>query len=197
MTIPRWLLIIIALASSPDAYAFYCFEPSPTFLRLGDVYFDDTSERIDVTGQEPGLSVVKKLRGEWEGRLSEVRCEGSDENPEAYYEEAEVEAEVRESNTALFLLSLSKEYEHSFIIDGDKIFLMNLGSLYALRVSDQHVSASERERRAGYGNQGGSRYVEIFSDISIHSPDAITVEWQMFSNGYFVYSQRLELERDL
>lgn len=196
MNLPRWLLLMFVLGSSPEAYAFYCFEPSPTFLRMGDAYFDDTSERITVTGEESGIEVLRNLRGEWEGHLSELSCEGTDEAPDAYYDEAEVEAEVRESNTALFLLSLSKEYEHSYLIDGDKIFLMNLGSMYALRISPEHVSASERERRAWYGYRPGSRYVEVFSDITIHNPDEITVEWQTFSNGYFVYSQRLELHRD-
>lgn len=192
----RWLVVMTILLSSP-AQAFFCFEPSPTYLQLGESYFDDEGERILVRGDERGLEKLHSLQGEWEGRLSELICEGTREQSEAYFREAEVEADVRDSNTALFLISLSKEYDNSYISSGDRVFLMNKGSMYSLRISDKGASARERERRGSAGKRSGSRYVEVFSEIMIHDEDEITVEWWLFSNGYFVYSQRLTLERDL
>lgn len=194
---PARLLVFLAMLISSPVQAFYCFEPSPTYLRLGESYFADEGERILVRGDEPGLENLQNLQGEWEGQLSELICEGSQDQPETYYQEAEVEAEVRDSNTALFLISLSKEYDNSYISSGDRVFLMNKGSMYSLRVSDKGASARERERRGWAGNHGGSRYVEVFSDIVIYNEDEISVEWLLFSNGVFVYSQRLTLERDL
>lgn len=190
-------ILLLALLLAPTAQAFYCFEPSPTYLRMGEAYFEEDHDKIVVRGDEPGIKTVKALKGEWEGHLSELICEGTENSPETYYQEAEVEADVRDSNTALFLISLSKEYDNSYLSFGDKIYLMNIASMYSLRISDAHVSASERERRAWHGNRTGSRFVEVFSDIFIHNEDEITVEWQLFSNGVFVYSQRLILERDL
>lgn len=192
----RWLCLLAVLASSP-VQAFYCFEPSPTYLRLGEAYFADSGNKIAVRGDEPGLEKIKALQGEWEGYLSELICKGTQEAPEPYYQEAEVEADVWDSNAALFLISLSKVYDNSYISTGNKVFLMNKGSMHSLRISDNFVSASERERRGLHGKRIGSRYVEVFSDIVIHNEDEITVEWQLFSNGYFVYSQRLTLQRDL
>lgn len=194
---PARILVFVALLAPFSVQAFYCFEPSPTYLRLGESYFADEEPRILVQGDEPGLDVLENLQGEWEGQLSELICEGTQDQPETYYQEAEVEADVRESNTALFLISLSKEYDNSYISSGDRVFLMNKGSMYSLRISREEASARERERRGWAGNRGGSRYVEVFSDIVIHNEDEITVDWILFSNGVFVYSQRLTLERDL
>ncbi len=190
----RILCLLAALMLSQTVAAFYCFEPSPTYLRMGEDYFLP-DKRIEVKGGEAGLAIVENLKGEWQGRLSELICEGSEAAPEPYYREAEVEAEVLDSNTALFLLSMNKEY-NGYSFSGDKVFLMNKGSMYSLRISHEHVSASERERRVFQGNNVGSRFVEVFSDIFIHNEDEITVEWLLFSNGVFVYSQRLILQRD-
>lgn len=191
------LLAAVLLLLSPGTQAFYCFEPSPSYLRLGESYFDDSEQKIEVNGDEKGIAIVKRLRGEWDGSLSELICEGTQEAPEPYYQEAEVEAEVRESNTALFLISLSKTYDNSYISSGDKVFLMNLDSMHSLRISPDYIEATERERRAWHNRHGGSRYVEVHSQIQIHNEDTITVDWQLFSNGVFVYSQRLLLERGL
>jgi len=191
------LLAVLFLLLSPAAQAFYCFEPSPSYLRLGEPYFDDREQKIEVKGDEKGIEIVKRLQGEWDGTMSEIICEGTQEAPEPYYQEAEVEAEVRESNTALFLISLSKTYDNSYISSGDRVFLMNLKSMHSLRISPDYIEATERERRAWLNHHGGSRYVEVHSQIQIHSQDAITVDWQLFSNGVFVYSQRLLLERGL
>ena len=120
---------------SPAAGAFDCFEPSPVYLQLGEAYFESVADRIEVKGDEQKLDVLADLQGEWEGNLSELICEGTQERPEPYYREAEVEAEVRDSNTALFLISLSKEYNGHYF-EGDKVFLMNKGSMFALRISD-------------------------------------------------------------
>lgn len=186
-----WLLLL-----SPAAGAFDCFEPSPVYLQLGEAYFDSVTDRIEVKGDEKKLDVLTRLQGEWEGSLSELICEGTEQRPEPYYREAEVEAEVRDSNTALFLISLSKEYNGHYF-EGDKVFLMNKGSMFALRISDQLAVAHERERRGFGGIRHRSRFVEVYSEIFIHNDDEITVEWLLFSNGVFVYSQRLILERDL
>lgn len=188
------LLAILFL--SPTVQAYQCFESSPTYLHMGETYFTDTAKRIAVQGDDPALDIVRKLQGEWEGTLSEILCEGDKEAPELLYREAEVEADVKQSNTALFLISMSKTYRNSFIAS-ESVYLMNKGSLYSLRISDNHVSASERERRSLQGKQTGTRYVEVFSEIEIENDDQITVDWQLFSNGVFVYSQRLTLDRDL
>ncbi|GAB4299589.1 MAG: hypothetical protein Kow0083_11790 [Methylophaga sp.] len=192
-----WLLSLMMILLPQTAQAFSCFEPSPTYLKMGESYFDDSdaSNKIRVTGQEQGLEILRSLQGEWDGVSSELFCEGNEDKPEPIYREATVEAEVRDANTALFLLSLSKRYKHYAIIESDTVFLMNRGSMYSLRVSDSLIRASERERRAWRGSRSGSRYVEVFSEIRIHNNKAITVEWQLFSNGHFVYSQRLALER--
>jgi hypothetical protein len=188
--------LLTALFLSTSVQAFYCFEPSPSYLQMGDAYFTDTANRIVVQGDEPGLEVVENLQGEWDGYLSEIICEGDREAPEPVYREAEVEAEVKDSNTALFLISMSKTYRDSFV-ESESVFLMNKGSMYSLRINDRAISASERERRTLQGRQTGTRYVEVFSQIGIENEDQITVDWQLFSNGVFVYSQRLTLERDL
>jgi len=190
------VLSLLMLLLSPAAQAFYCFEPSPVYLSLGERYFESENDRIKVQGNEKKLEVLENLEGEWEGQLSEVICEGTEDKPEPYYREAEVEAEVRLSNTALLLMSLSKEY-NSHYFEGDKVFLMNKGSMFSLRINDHYATAHERERRGFGGIRHGSRFVEVFSEVFIHSADAITVEWLLFSNGVFVYSQRLTLERDL
>ncbi|MTI62892.1 hypothetical protein [Methylophaga sp.] len=192
----RFAGLLAALFLSPAVQAFYCFEPSPTYLQLGEDYFTDTSNRIVVEGDEPGLEVVENLQGEWEGYLSEIICEGDQEAPEPIYREAEVEADVKDSNTALFLISMSKTYRDSFV-ESESVYLMNKGSMYSLRINDSFISASERERRSLQGKLTGSRHVEVFSQIEIENDDQITVDWQLFSNGVFVYSQRLTLERDL
>lgn len=189
------LFVVVLFMLSPAAQAFYCFEPSPSYLRLGEAYFDDREQKIEVRGDEKGLAVLKQLKGEWEGSLSEIICEGTQDEPEPYFQEAEVEAEVRESNTALFLISLSKTYDNSYISSGDRVFLMNIESMHSLRITPDFVEATERERRAWLNWRGGSRYVEVYSQIQIHDEDTITVDWQLFSNGVFVYSQRLLLER--
>lgn len=196
MTASRGLLFLILLMPF-SVQAFYCFEPSPAYLRLGESYFDDREQKIAVGGDEPGLKVLENLQGEWDGQLTELICEGSRDQPEPIQRYAEVEAELRDSNTALLLISMNKEYDSSYISDGDRVFLMNKGSMTSLKISEQGASAEERERRSWAGNRGGSRYVEVFSDVVIHNEDEITVEWLLFSNGVFVYSQRLDLERDL
>ncbi len=196
MTASR-LLLLLTVLTPLSAQAFYCHEPSPTYLRLGQSYFDDREPKIAVRGDEPGLRVLDDLKGEWEGYLTELSCEGTRDQPEPIQRYAEVEAEIRDSNTALLLISMSKEYDSSYISDGDRVFLMNKGSMTSLRISKQGASAEEQERRNSGGYRGGSRYVEVFSDVVIHNEDEISIEWQLFSNGYFVYRQRLELERDL
>jgi len=188
----RGPVLVLFILLSPAARAFYCFEASPVYLQLGQAYFESNADRIEVRGDEEKLEVLENLQGDWEGYLSELICEGTDKNPEPYYQEAEVEAEVRASNTALFLLALNKEYEGHYF-QGDKVFLMNKGSMFSLRINDQFVSAHERERR---GLRYGSQFVEVYSEILIHNKDEISVEWLLFSNGVFVYSQRLTLERD-
>lgn len=190
-------LAFLTLLTPLSAQAFYCHEPSPAYLRLGESYFDDRKQKIAVRGDEPGLKVLENLQGEWEGDLTELNCEDTRDQPEPIQRYAEVEAEIRDTNTALLLISMSKEYDSSYISDGDRVFLMNKGSMTSLRISEQGASAEERERRSWGGNRGGSRYVEVFSDVVIHNDDEISIEWQLFSNGYFVYRQRLELERDL
>lgn len=182
---------------SPTVQAFNCFEPSPSYLRLGEAYFEDSEQKIVINGDEPALEIVRDLQGEWEGSLSELICEGTEQEPLLRYQEAEVEADVKESNTALFLIAMSKRYKSYATIDSETVFLMNMGSMLSLRMSDDFISATERERRGWHGHHGGSRYVEVHSEILIHNDDAITVDWQLFSNGVFVYSQRLLLERDL
>lgn len=190
------ILLLSMLLLSPVAQAFYCFEPSPVYLSLGEQYFESDNDRIQVQGNEKKLEVLEKLEGEWDGQLSELICEGSEDKPEPYYREGEVEADIRPSNTALLLMSLSKEY-NSHYFEGDKVFLMNKGSMFSLRISDDYATAHERERRGFGGIRHGSRFVEVFSEVFIHSTDAITVEWLLFSNGVFVYSQKLVLERGL
>lgn len=189
-----WCLPLVLLPHVVQAYS--CFEPSPTYLQMGEAYFDDSdaSNKISVTGQEPALESLRVLQGEWDGVSLELFCEGDEDQPEPEFREATVEAEVREANTALFMLIMSKTYDHYPVIESDKVFLMNRGSMYSLRVSERVIRATERERR---GNRTGSRYVEVFSEIKVHSKDEITVTWQLFSNGYFVYSQQLALERGL
>jgi len=163
---------------------------------MGESYFTDTSSRIVVQGDEPALDIMENLQGEWEGFLSEIICEGDKEAPEPIYREAEVEADVKDSNTALFLISMSKTYRDSFV-ESESVYLMNKASMYSLRINDSFISASERERRNLQGKQTGNRYVEVFSQIEIENDDQIVVDWQLFSNGVFVYSQRLTLDRDL
>ncbi len=192
----RFASLLTALVLSPAVQAYYCFEPSPTYLQMGEAYFTDTARRIVVEGDEPALDILENLQGEWEGYLSEIICEGDKEAPEPIYREAEVEADVKDSNTALFLISMSKTYRDSFV-ESESVFLMNRASMYSLRINDSFVSASERERRSLQGRQIGTRYVEVFSEIEIENDDQITVDWQLFSNGVFVYSQRLTLDRDL
>jgi hypothetical protein len=189
----RGPVCFLLLILSPVAQAFYCFEPSPVYLEMGQSYFDSDADRIEVRGDEQKLEVLENLQGEWEGSLSELICEGTEKEPKPYYQEAEVEADVRESSTSLFLISLSKEYK-SHYFQGDKVFLMNKGSMFSLRIADQHAIAHERERR---GFRHGSQFVEVYSEIFIHNEDEISVEWLLFSNGVFVYSQSLTLERDL
>ncbi|KGM07779.1 hypothetical protein LP43_0195 [Methylophaga thiooxydans] len=189
------LLSLSVLLLSPVAQAFECFEPSPVYLSLGEQYFESDDDRIQVQGNEKKLEVLEKLKGEWAGQLSELICEGSEDQPEPYYREGEVEADIRPSNTALLLMSLSKEY-NSHYFEGDKVFLMNKGSMFSLRINDDYAMAHERERRGHGGIRHGSRFVEVFSEVFIHTADTITVEWVLFSNGVFVYSQRLVLERD-
>ncbi len=192
----RCACLLTTLVLSPVVQAYYCFEPSPTYLQMGDAYFTDTSRRIVVQGDEPALEIVENLQGEWEGNLSEIICEGNKEKPELIYREAEVEADVKDSNTALFLISMSKTYRDTFV-ESESVFLMNKGSMYSLKINDSLISATERERRSLQGRQAGNRYVEVFSQIAIENEDQITVDWQLFSNGVFVYSQRLTLDRDL
>lgn len=191
------VFVFLALLTPFSVQAFYCFEPSPAYLRLGESYFDDREQKIAVQGTESGLKILENLQGEWEGELTELICEGDQDEPEPVQRYADVEAELRDSNTALILISMNKEYDSGYISDGDRVFLMNKGTMTSLRISEQGASADERERRGWGGNPGGSRYVEVMSDIVIHNDDAISIEWQLFSNGYFVYRQRLELERDL
>jgi hypothetical protein len=197
MTIGRYCLLALTALASCQVQAFECFEPSPAYARLGDSYFDNSQGRINVSGDEAGLQVLKSLQGDWDGTLSELICEGDEAALEVLYREAEVEAEILPSNTALLLLSLSKEYLDSHLIEGDKVFLLNKGSMYSLRISDEYISAVERERRNWGPRRRGSHYVEVMSDLTLHSDDAITVEWSMFSNGVFVFSQRLRLKRGL
>ncbi|WP_438971229.1 hypothetical protein [Methylophaga sp.] len=189
-------LSFLMMSLSFTVQAFECFEPSPVYLELGERYFTSEADRIVVNGTEEKLDVLENLKGEWEGRLNEFICEGTEDKPESYYRDAEVEAEVRDSNTALFLISMNKEYNGDYF-EGEKVFLMNKGSMFSLRINDRYASAHERERRGVHAIRGDSRFVEVFSEITIHNDDAITVEWLLFSNGVFVYSQRLSLERDL
>jgi hypothetical protein len=166
-------------------------------LRLGEAYFEDDEPKIVVSGDEPALEIVRDLQGEWEGELSELICEGTEADPLLKYREAEVEADVKESNTALFLIAMSKSYKDYAAIDNESVFLMNMNSMHSLRIEPNAISATERERRSWNRFRGGSRFVEVHTEIVIHNDDAISVDWQLFSNGVFVYSQRLQLERDL
>jgi hypothetical protein len=191
-------LVFLTLAMlSPSVQAFNCFEPSPAYLRLGETYFEDSEQKIVVNGDESGLEIVRDLKGEWEGELSELICEGTETAPLLKYREAEVEADVKASNTALFLIAMSKRYKDYAAIDNETVFLMNMNSMHSLRIEPNAISATERERRSWHGYRGGSRFVEVHTDIVIHNDDAISVDWLLFSNGVFVYSQRLQLERDL
>lgn len=191
-------LVLLSLAMlSPTVQAFNCFEPSPAYLRLGETYFDDNEQKVEINGDEPALEIVRALQGEWQGELSELICEGTEADPLLKYREADVEADVKESNTALFLIAMSKRYKDYAAIDNESVFLMSMNSMHSLRIDSSAISATERERHSGHGYRGGSRYVEVHSEILIHDDDTISVDWQLFSNGVFVYSQRLQLERDL
>lgn len=191
-------LVLLSLAMlSPTVQAFNCFEPSPAYLRLGETYFDDNEQKVEINGDEPALEIVRALQGEWEGELSELICEGTEADPLLKFREAEVEADVKESNTALFLIAMSKSYKDYAAIDNESVFLMNMNSMHSLRIEPNAISATERERRNWNRFRGGSRFVEVHTEIVIHNDDAISVDWQLFSNGVFVYSQRLQLERDL
>jgi len=195
MCYSRYLFVIAAMVGSPALLAYECGEASPNYLELGDAYFQ-SDNRFSVSGDEPALAFMKTLKGDWQGDFSEINCDAVDYPDQTEYRQGEVEVDVRSSNTALFLADLNKDYDDGYLSRGDEVFLMDKDSLHLLRVNDKRISAQERERRVAGWNGSGSRFVEVFSEIQRYNEDEIQVDWFLFSNGYFVFSQRLTLERD-
>lgn len=191
----RYLVVIAALVASPTLWAYECGEASPNYLELGEAYYQ-SDNRFSVSGDEPALAFMKTLQGDWQGDFSEVNCDAIAYPDQTAYRQGEVDVEVRSSNTALFLADLNKDYDDGYLSRGDEVFLMDKDSLFLLRVNDKRISAQERERRVAGWNGSGSRFVEVFSEIQLHNADEMQVNWFLFSNGYFVFSQHLTLERD-
>lgn len=210
-----WGLGCVALLMSSSASAYSCYEPSAAFEELGEEgYYEATP--IEVADNEPALAFLKDLNGDWKGTLKESDCFGSDTNPRVKQKSAEVEVEVLENSSAFFSARLKKDYGNGTSAN-EKLDLLVHGSLYGLSVQGTSLEANERQRRffispelalilndpkksaaekqkARDKLQKG-RFVEIVTEIT-QFDDILNIEWSMFSNGVYVYTQTLNLERD-
>ena len=188
----RLILSLGLLAGSmPMAQAQTCFEPSPNVAALGEAYYD-VSGALPVSKSDPNLAFLSDLADDWHGELVERECTGSDTNPTEEWRRAEVEATIKPNDSALFVIDLAKTYRHR-IISGETVFLLDNSSVFDINSRPAGVQATERLRR-GVLNRG-TQLVEIMSDIQLLNPNQLHVDWHLYSNGVFVYSQSLRLRR--
>jgi hypothetical protein len=188
------MLILGWCIYSPVAAAYECYQASPTSESLEDEYRNnDKSLRVDKNAEE--LQFLKQLKGKWKGTGEEISCKGSDANPEKLHKNMNVEADVEESSIVLFKARLEKEFPAERISRSDTLGLINTESLYALSVNGRHIEANQREY-ASNGPDAGVRYQEYMISIGAPSDDEIHVEWSLFTNGVYVFTQKLNLTRD-
>lgn len=180
-----WLLM-------PMAQAQQCFEPSPNFMALGDAYFN-INDAEELNGENPAVQFLQTLEDEWRGSVDEIECYGSDENPRLEERKADVTADISQSSSALLVADLTKTYRHG-TVSGDKVFLLDKTSVFNMQALKNEVRATERLRRV-WANSG-SQLIEIFSTIRLVTDDQLFIDWQMYSNGVFVFSQTMDLQRD-
>lgn len=179
---------------SPVVAAYDCYQESPTAQSLGDKYRDiDKSLRVDKNEKE--LQFLNKLKGKWSGTGEEIHCEGPERHPERLQKKMQVKAEVRESSNVLFRAQLEKKFPAEGVTRSDRIDLINIKNLYTLSVNGRHINANQREH-ATNGPDAGVRYMEYMISIDAPTDDELHVEWSLFTNGVYVFTQKLNLTRD-
>jgi hypothetical protein len=211
----RWVITSLLFFMSSSVSAYSCYEPSAAFEALGEEGYYE-AEPIEVDENEPSLAFLKALKGDWKGTLKEKDCFGSDANPRVKQKTADVEVEILENNSAFFSAKLKKDYDNGTSAN-EKLDLLVHGAMYGLSVQQTTLEANERQRRffipaalaailndpsksAAQKQQARNklqtgRFVEIVTEIT-QIDDILNIEWSMFSNGVYVYTQTLSLERD-
>jgi hypothetical protein len=204
-----WLLI------SQSAIAYECYALSDAFQALGpDDYYD--AEPISVPDDAPALAFLTDLEGKWTGTLQESDCVGPDSRPVIKTKSAEVDAEIVENSSAFLTVKMKKEYGRGSSAN-DTLTLLIHDTLYALSVVGTSLEANERQRRfylppellvilnddsisdsakqTARNKLQRGRFVEIESHIE-QQGDRLDIEWHLFTNGVYVYSQTLNLQRN-
>lgn len=188
------MLILGWCLHSPVVAAYECYQTSPTADSLGDEYRNnDKSLRIDKN--EKQLQFLKKLKGKWSGSGEEISCKGSESHPEKLHKKMQVKADVEESSIVLFKARLEKEFPAEGISRSDTLGLINTESLYALSVNGRHIEVNQREF-ASNGPDAGVRYLEYMISIDAPTDEQLHVEWSLFINSVYVFTQKLDLTRD-
>lgn len=179
---------------SPLAAAYDCYQPSPTAEFLEDEYRNnEKSLLIDKNAEE--LQFLKQLKGQWSGTGEEISCKGSDSNPQKLHKQMQVEADIEESSIVLLKARLEKSFPAERVSRSETIGLINIESLYGLSANGRHIEANQREF-ASNGLNAGVRYLEYVITIDAPSDEQLNVEWSLFTNGVYVFTQKLNLTRN-
>jgi len=185
-------LSLLMTISLPVA-AFECYQASPTAEALEDEY-QNNDNSFSISGDEKELQFLKDLKGKWQGTGEEISCKGTESHPEKISKTMNVEADVIENGIVLFRAKLEKSFPTEGISRSDDIGLINTDSLYSLSVNGRNVEANQREF-ASNGANAGVRYLEYMIRIQAPSDNNINIEWDMFTNGVYVFTQKLNLTR--
>jgi hypothetical protein len=188
------MLILGWCLHSPVVAAYECYQESPAAESLGDEYRNiDKSLRIDKNEKE--LLFLKNLKGKWSGSGEEIFCKGSQSDSKKLQKKMQVKAEVEESGKVLFRAQLEKKFPDEGVTRSDRLDLINIKSLYALSVNGRRIEANQREH-ATNGPDAGVRYLEYMISIDAPTEDELHVEWSLFTNGVYSFTQKLDLTRD-
>ncbi|WP_417510339.1 hypothetical protein [Methylophaga sp.] len=179
---------------SPVAAAYDCYQPSPTVESLEEEYRNNDKSLV-IDKNEEALQFLKQLKGQWTGTGEEISCKGSDNNPQKLHKQMQVEADVEESSIVLFKARLEKVLPAERVSRSETLGLINIESLYGLSANGRHIEANQREF-ASNGPNAGVRYLEYMITIDAPNDDELYVEWSLFTNGVYVFTQKLNLTRN-
>jgi hypothetical protein len=188
------ILFLFAIIFLPSAHALSCYEKSSSFAKLGDDYFNlDNNLTVNSKDRKAAASIVKNLRGKWQGTIVETECKGPDREPEEKIKNVKLKATFLSSSNDLIRADLQKKYIEDGRSENDKFLLINKDAIFDFNVSGNVIKATEKQRRR-LVETDASRLVEITSSITVKGDSAI-IELTHYSNGVYVFHQLFKLKK--
>jgi len=187
------IIVLYLSMYTSAALATDCNERSPNFSADNDEYYDlDANKELTNNEKKEFGKLLKKLSGKWKGSLVHLECKGSIKNSRRIIQEADVDANIRNSSNNIFHMDYEAHYLKVRRSSLKKLKTLGQDTIFTYELKDENnIVFSEKYRRTNANRASYS--VENIYEISL-SGNTLKLVQTTYFNGFFAWSDKWSLK---